>query len=162
VKSAALMVVAVLAAGCAAARQQYLTRHYVRVADALTSSTLGENLRVVPGALAAIRFNDVCRTAVPIARLVVVPRALDLVRGTTVSLSSFSVVALDGGGVVVRDQPIAIEVLDAAPPVLQLRSDDPDVAEGRLRAISSGGFKVRFRSICGMPYRQVEIAGQVR
>lgn len=161
-KPAALAVAAALAACCAVARQQYLTRHYVRVADALTSPTLAENLRVVPGAFVAISLNDACRNAILVDRLVAVPLQLDLLTGTTVSLSSFSVVALDGGGVVVRDQPIAIEVLDAAPPVLQLRSDDPDLAKGRLRAIGSGSFKIRFRTICGTPYREVEIAGQVR
>jgi hypothetical protein len=150
---------AVCLTGCAARTAR--DRHFVAVAEALTSPTISEGIRVAPRAFSAPTLVDACQSATSVERLKVSPPTLELVRGNRYSLGSLTVVAVTAADIAVPDQPIVIEVEDREPPVLQLRSDDVDLNEGRVLAIGAGDFRVRVRTMCGGPYAETVIRGRV-
>jgi hypothetical protein len=154
-RSLLVLAVATIFAGCASAR------HYVQIAEGLSSPTVTEGIRVAPRMFSPSQFVEACRTAVPVARLEVEPDLLDLVLGNLYSLDSLTVVAVDGADIAVPGVPIVLEAEDTSPPVLQLRSDDPDLDQGRLRAIAPGEFRMRIRTTCGMPQAETIIRGRV-
>jgi hypothetical protein len=119
----------------------------VRVAEALTSPTLAETIRVERQFTDAERV-QACRRPVRIARLAVSPSELAMVSGTRYELSSLSIVAVDEAGESVAAVPVIVEAEETAPSRVQLRSDDPDVAEGRLLALEPGEFHLRVRTMC--------------
>ena len=59
------------------------------------------------------------------------------------------------------DVPIVIEAEDVLPPVLQLRSDDPDLNEGRVSSLNSGRFRLRIRTLCSVPGAETTIRGLI-
>lgn len=144
-------------AGCAARE-----RYFVQIAEGLTSATITEGIRVAPRKFSAPALGGVCQAAVVVRRLAVAPRTLELSRGTPYALNSLSVVAVDGSDVAVPGLPIVLEVEDRVPPVLALRSDNSDLNEGRLVAVDAGRFRIRIRTICGIPHAETVIEGIVR
>ena len=127
---------------------------YIRVAEALSSPSLTEGLTVVPRMFTAPQLVTVCRDAAPVARLRVSPATVQLTRGVRYALGSLSVVAVDAADVAVPGTPLTLEAEETEPPVLVLRSDDPDLDAGRLHALAPGRFRMRVRTICG--FRPVE------
>lgn len=132
---------ALSAAACAPAT------HYVRVGEALTAPTLAETIRVERQFTDAERV-QACRRPVRIARLEVAPSRLELVSGTRYELNSLSVVAVDEAGRAVDRVPVILEAEEATPSRVRLRSDDPDLAGGRLVAQEPGAFHLRIRTMC--------------
>jgi len=153
------IVLALCVTGCAAKTTR--DRYFVAIAEGLTSPTISEGIRVAPRMFSAPALVDACQSATSVARLEVAPMTLELMRGNRYSLSSLTVVAVNGADVAVPDQPIVIEVEDTDPPVLQIRSDDPDLNEGRVHAVAAGEFRMRVRTMCGGPYAESVITGRV-
>lgn len=134
---------------------------YVRIAEALTSPTLSEGLRVFPRMFAASQLVQACRHPRRVERLEAATRTLDLQRGERFPLGSLGVVAVDFADVEMTDVPVAIEAEDWVPPVLQLRSDDPALGQGVLTPLNPGRFRLRVRTLCGTPGAEVVIRGFV-
>jgi hypothetical protein len=149
------VLLAVGLSGCAA-------RHFVQIAEGLTSATIAEGIRVAPRMFSAPALAAVCQRAVVVKRLEVAPDTLELSRGTPFSLNSLAVVAVDGSNAAVAGLPIVLEVEDRQPPVLALRSDNRELDEGRVVAAGAGRFRMRIRTICGNPYAETVIEGVVR
>ena len=154
----ATLAVTIAMSGCALKPRD---RYYVQIAEGLTSPTLTEGIRVAPRRFSAPGLMAVCKTATPVERLEVSPMTLVLSRGNRYSLNSLTVVAVNSAEVAVPGLPIVIEVEDTEPPVLQLRSDDPDLDEGRVLAIGAGEFRMRVRTVCGVKFAQTVIKGLV-
>ena len=136
-------------------------RHFVRIAEGLTSPSTSEGIKVAPRLFSAPALVDVCKSATVVDRLRVSPERLELARGSRYSLSSLTVIAVNRADIAVPGLPIVLEVEDREPPVLQLRSDDPDLNEGRVLAIGTGSFRMRVRTICGEPFVETVIEGRV-
>ena len=131
------------------ASAQWTRRPFVPIAEALSSPTLAEGLDVAPRMFSAPDVLRACQNPRSVARLVTATRSLQLQVGERVPLNTLSVVAVDDGGVALRNVPLVIEAEDASPPVLQLRSDDPDLNQGVLSSLNSGRFRLRIRTLCG-------------
>jgi hypothetical protein len=140
-----LVALTVILTGCAS------SRHYVQIAEGLSSPSITEGIRVAPRMFSAPQLVEACRTAVSVARLKVEPSELILTAGNLYQLSSITVVAVDAADIAVPDVPIVLEAEDTSPPVLRLRSDDPDLDEGRIRVLGPGKFRMRIRTTCGLP-----------
>ena len=153
-RAAALSAALLFAAGVAGCAP---TRHYVQIAEGLTSASITEGIRVAPRMFSAPQLIEACRTAVPIARLKVEPSTLILTQGNLYQLSSITVVAVNAADIAVPAIPIVVEAEDTNPPVLGLRSDDPDLDEGRIRVVGPGKFRVRIRTTCGMPQSETVV-----
>jgi hypothetical protein len=104
---------------------------------------------------------DACKSATAVNRLKASPETLEISRGNRYSLSSLTVIAVNGADIAVPGLPIVLEVEDRVPPVLQLRSDDPDLNEGRVLAVGTGSFRMRVRTMCGEPFAETVIEGRV-
>ena len=137
-------------------------RHYVPIAEGLTAATLSEGARVAPRMFTAPELVQACAAARPVARLRVAPDVLDLRVDERFPLARLSVVAINGADVVVPAVPVVFETEEVLPAVLQLRSDDPDLNEGRIHSVAAGRFRIRVRTICGTAAAEVAIRGRVR
>jgi hypothetical protein len=155
-----IIVLAVLVAGCAS-RARSRTYYYVRIAEALTAPTLYEGIRVAPRMFAASELSSACGPVRPVLRIHAAPPALELHVGDRFALNTLSVVAVNGAEVALPDVPIVLEANEVIPAVVQLRSDDSDLKEGRLFAIAPGRFQIRIRTICVTPTLETIIAGRV-
>lgn len=144
-------------AGCAARR---VDPYFVRVAEGLTAPTLGEGIRVAPRMFSAAELVRACRDPRRIARLETSSPSLELQIGERFPLATLSVVAVNGADLAVPGVAIAIEAEEGDPQVLQLRSDDPDVNQGRIYALNSGRFRMRIRTMCGTPGAETTIHGR--
>ncbi len=141
----------VVAAAVMLAACEYRPTHYVQVAEALSSSTLSEPIRVAPVAFTDFQRVEVCKNPLRIHRLDVAPTKLEMKSGTRYDLRSLSVVAMDEREVGVPGVPVVIEVEDTTPSHVQLRADDPDIRQGHLLALEPGEFHVRVRTVCMVP-----------
>ena len=152
---AALACAVVGAAGCTS------SRYYVQIAEGLSSPSVTEGIRVAPRMFSAPQLVEACKNAVPVERLRVEPQELDLAQGNVYALNSLTVVAVNAADIAVPGIPIVLEAEDANPPVLQLRSDDPDLNEGRVRVIGPGRVRMRIRAMCGMPFAETIVEARV-
>ena len=59
------------------------------------------------------------------------------------------------------DVPIIIEAEETNPPVLPLRSDGPDLKQGRIYPLGRGVFRVRVRTLCRGSAAELTITGRV-
>lgn len=134
-----ILATALLVTGCA--------RHYVQIAEGLSSPTSAEGIRIAPRQFTTRQLIDACREAVPIERLEVIPSTLELTQGNVYALGTLTVVAVNSADVAMPNVPIVIEAEDT--PVLRLASDDPDLDQGRLRVVGPGTFRMRIRTTCG-------------
>ena len=124
-------------------------RRYVHVAEGLSSVSAGARVEVASRMFSAPELEERCRVPVKAMQLVVRPSQLELAQGDVYPLDSLSVVAVDEAGVIVPRVPIAVEVEDVDPALVRLRSDDPDLLQGRVRVIGRGELEIRVRTICG-------------
>jgi hypothetical protein len=147
-----LVLVAVGAAAwvhCASpAAAQARRSHYVRVADALTAATLAEPMRVAPRMFSPYPLSEACRRPARIDRLEAPSRTIEMRAGDRLALASLRVVAVSDANAAVAGVPVAIEAEERDPSPVLLRSDDPDLNEGRLHAVSAGTFRLRIRTLC--------------
>jgi hypothetical protein len=138
-------------------------RYYVQVAEAITAATLTEGIRVSPRMFTPNDLINACRQPRSVARLEVVPSVLDLAVDGRYPLNRISVVAINPQGVaIVPGVPIVLEAQDITPPIVLLRSDDPDISAGVLHAVRPGTFHLRARMICGTQTVEVTVRGNVR
>jgi hypothetical protein len=140
-----------MAAGCAGSRFRPAQRQYIRVAEALASANMNEGLRIAVPRLTPAVIAQNCRLLPHISRLEAPSLAMEMQIGESFQLSGLSVVAVDDADVIVAGVPLAIEAEDQAPPVLQLRGDDPDLGRGTLRPMNTGEFRLRIYTLCGVP-----------
>ena len=139
-----LFLCAATMSGCAMKRP-----HYVQIAEALTAPSLSDGVVVAPRTFTPVDLTAACRGATPVARLVVEPPTLQLVQGSRVPLDTLSIVAVNAADIAIPRQPVVVEAEDAAPPVVEVRSDGEDVNAGRLHAVGEGTFRLRVRTLCG-------------
>jgi hypothetical protein len=149
----ALLSVAVFA-GCA-------SRTYVRIAEGLTAPTPTEAIRVAPRMFTPSELAQACQDPRPVARLQSPMKSLDLQVGERFALSELNVVAVNFADVAMGGVPIVIEASEGSPPVLQLRSDDRDLSQGRIYSLNSGTFQLRIRTICSGTAAQTTVVGRV-
>lgn len=149
--TSALVLITVLAAGCASLPFGTRSRQYIRAAEALASANMNEGLRVAVPRLQPEVFRQGCRLLPHIVRLQVPSLDMQMQIGDPLLLSGLTVVALDDADVVVSGVPLAIEAADQSPPLLQLRGDDPDLGRGTLRPMNTGEFRLRIFTLCGVP-----------
>ena len=137
--------------------------YYVQVAEALTAATLTEGIRVSSRMFTANDLVGACRETRPVARLEIIPAAIDLPVDGRYPLNRISIVAVNTEGVaVVPGVPIVLETQDTSPPIVQLRSDDPDINAGVLHVVRPGNFRLRARTICGVPFAEATVYGTVK
>jgi hypothetical protein len=147
----ALLLIAA-AAGCSPRAFRAAPLTYVRVAEALSAATVNEAIRVAVPQLDPAVISQGCRLAARrIARLATPSLNLQMQIGEPFLLSGLSIVAIDDADLVVPGVPLAIEAQDQSPPVLQLRTGDPDLGRGALRTVNTGEFLVRSYTLCGVP-----------
>jgi hypothetical protein len=147
IRAGIAVVLIVIAAGCAARSP----RAYVRVAEGLTSSHLNEAIYLELPRLDPDRLRQGCRNLRRIVRLGTPNNLMEMQIGQPFWLGGLSIIAVDDADVTVSGVPFAIEALDQAPPVLQLRVDDADLGRGILRPLNAGEFLVRAYTLCGIP-----------
>jgi hypothetical protein len=133
----------------------------VRIAEGLSSPTLAEGIRVAGRMFSAYELMRACRDPRSVARLETATTSLDLQVGERFPLGSLSIVAVNFADAAMLAVPIAIEAEDRSPPVLQLRSDNPDLNQGQLYSLNSGAFRLRIRTLCGTPGAEATISGRV-
>jgi hypothetical protein len=139
---------ALLTAGCALRSP----RAYVRVAEALSSAHLNEVIHVALPRLTPQQLEQGCRLNTRhIVRLDAPSTNLQMELGEPFVLGGLRIIAVDDANVAVRGVPLAIEAQDQAPPVLELRRDDPDLNRGALRTVNTGEFLLRISTLCGVP-----------
>ena len=134
---------------------------FVQVAEGLSSATLTDGIRVAPRMFTATQLVEACRDPLVVERIEVAPDPLEMREGGQYALNSLSVVAVSPADVAMAGVPIVLEAEDANPPIVGLRSDDPDLNAGRLRALRAGMFQMRVRTICGTPHVETVIRGLV-
>lgn len=152
-----VLIAMILLAGCAARRP---ARYFVRIADGFTSPTMTENLRLAPRMLTLTEFVRVCPDMRPVARLESTYQSVELQIDERFPLAALSVVAVDPEGRAMLDVPIFIEVENGQPPALRIRSDDPDLNQGRVVALGTGTFRLRIQTLCGS-HAETIIPGRV-
>lgn len=135
--------------------------YFVVVAEGLTSPTLTEGIRVARRQFAASQLVEACRDPRIAERLEVAPNPLEMRADGRYALNSLSVVAIDGADVAMEALPIVLEAEETNPPMIALRSDDPDLNAGRLHALRAGTFQLRIRTMCGTPHAERIILGRV-
>ena len=135
--------------------------YYVTVAEGLTSPSMSESMRVAPRMFSAPDLADACQSPRRVARLEAPARTLDLRVGDQLALSTLRVVAVGEAGAALSAVPVVIEAEELNPALVQLRSDDADLNEGRLRTVGSGTFRVRVRTLCTTTPADLIIVGRV-
>ena len=157
----AVNILLLISAGCASSGvRSRSTDYFVTIAEGLTSATLTEGIRVAPRMFSAPQLSEACKDPRVVERLEVSPERLQMAPDGRYSLNSISVVAVDRADLAMPGIPIVLEAEEITPPVIALRSDDPDLNEGRMHAVRAGRFQMRIRTICGGP--QVERIIQAR
>lgn len=135
--------------------------HFVPIAEGLTAETQSDAVRLAPRRLSAPDLVRACATVRPVDRLRVVPDVVTLAVDERFPLTRVSVVAINSADIVVPAVPIVFEAEETSPAVIALRSDDPDVNEGRVHATAPGRFRLRVRTICGTVGAERMIRGRV-
>lgn len=135
--------------------------YYIRVAEAMTSATMGEPMRVAPRMFSAYQNEEACRLPRRIERLEAPTRTIALQLGDRLTLSTLRIVAVSDGNVAVPNVPIIIEAEELSPSVIELRTGDLDLAEGRVRTVGSGTFHLRIRTLCSATNAGITITGVV-
>jgi len=122
---------------------------FVALAEGFTSKGKEVGIEVGQRMFSIPTFPAVCAGLQAPARLVVVaPKPLQLVRGQWFSYKRLVVLALDAAGRILPPVPIAVEVEEVTPPLLNLRSDMTADPNGKVLPIRKGSFQFRFTAIC--------------
>ena len=165
-----LTILALAASGCAAsspvgrAVPALVTGgrpYFIAIGQGLTAASQTEAMQVAPGTFPAYQMNEACRTPRRIERLEAPARTIDLRVGDRLTLSTLRVVAVNNANRVVPGVPVAFDAEELTPPVLSLRSDDPDLAQGRIAAVAPGRYRVRVRTLCTNDSVDLMITGNV-
>jgi hypothetical protein len=135
--------------------------YFVRVAEALTSASMGEPMRVAPRLFSPYQIQEACERPRRVDRLEAPARRVELRVGERLELRTLRVVAVGDGNILVPDVPLVIEAEEQNPPLVQLRSDDPDLAEGQLLTLNAGTFRVRVRTLCSATNAEMTLTGVV-
>ena len=159
-RSVGVLLVLSLSTGCAS-RARKTGTYFVSIAEGLTSATIAEGIRVAPRGFTASQLVEACKDPRVVNRLEVAPNPLEMREDGRYSLNSLSVVAINGADVAMVGVPIVLEAQEVDPPIVQLRSDDPDLDVGRLHALRPGSFQMRIRTMCGAPHAERIIVGRV-
>ena len=149
---------AVVLQGCALVLPQ---RHYLQVADAVSSPTLTEGIQVTPRKFTVYEQRQACLNFVPVARLRVAPGLLELRPDGRYLLNTLAVVAINESDQAVPSIPLMLEAEEVVPPVVEVRSDNPDIDAGWLHAVRLGRFRLRIRTMCDMSPVEVVLRGRV-
>ncbi len=144
--------------GCALVLPQ---RHYVQLADAVSSPSLTEGIRVTPRRFTGYELRQACLDSQPVVRLKVAPTQLELRPDGRYLLNTLAIVAINKSEQVVPSIPLMLEVEEVVPPVVSVRSDDPDIDSGLLRASRVGRFRMRIRTMCDLSPVDTVIPGEV-
>jgi hypothetical protein len=155
-RRANLLVLACMAVSAACARG-----YYVRVAEGFASPSLTETMQVAPRMFGASDLAQACQSPQRVARLEGPIRTVELRVGERLALNTLRVVAVGEAGAALTGVPVVIEVEDLNPPLVQLRSDDPDLDAGRLLPVNSGTFRMRVRTLCTATPAELIIIGRV-
>ena len=150
-----------LVLGCVVLSAACSRAYYVRVAEGLTSPSLTETMQVAPRMFGASDLTTACQSPRRIARLEAPARTLELRVGEPFALNTLRVVAVGDAGAVLTEVPVVIEVEELNPPLVQLRSDDPDLNAGRLRSVGSGTVRMRVRTLCTSTPAELKITARV-
>lgn len=122
---------------------------FLRLAEGYTSRDERTGIVAAQRMFSVPDFPEVCASALLLDRLVTVGREpVRLVRGRWFSYAELIVVAVDAAGNILPPVPIAIDVEDATPDVLDLRSDMTADPDGKVLPINTGSFRFRIRAIC--------------
>lgn len=98
--------------------------------------------------LDAAELVSACQETQRPARLEAPARTLELHVGDRLTLSALRVVAVSAANVAMPQVPVVIEAEERNPPIVRLRSDDPDLDAGRLLMVGRGRFRIRVRTMC--------------
>ena len=151
-----------LVLGCVLLSAACSRAYYVRVAEGLTSPSLTETMQVAPRMFGASDLTTACQSPRRIARLEAPPAPWSCASASrVVRVHTLRVVAVGEAGTPMADVPVAIEVEELNPPLVQLRSDDPDLNAGRLRSIGSGTVRMRVRTLCTSTPAELKITARV-
>lgn len=134
---------------------------FVHVAEGLTAPSLTEPMRVAPRMFSALQLTAACRTPRRVDRLEAPTRTVELRVGDALTLSTLNIVAIGDANNAVADVPVAFDAEERTPPIVSLRSDDPDLDAGRLRTLAEGRFRLRVRTICVNDAAEIMINGRV-
>lgn len=146
--AASLLVACIVASAACALVSARQRNYYVQVAEGLTSSSMNEVMAVAPRMFAAEALVRACQDTRRVARLEAPVRTVELRVGDRLALTALRVVAVSAANVAMPDVPVVIEAEERNPPVVQLRSDDPDLNAGRLLTLERGRFRIRVRTMC--------------
>jgi hypothetical protein len=135
--------------------------YFVVLAEGLTSATITEPIRVARRQFSASQVVEACKDPRVIERLEVSPNPVEMRTDGRYALNSLSVVAINAADVAIGGLPIVLEAEEANPPIIALRSDDPDLDAGRLHALRPGSFQLRIRTMCGTPHAEKLIEARV-
>jgi hypothetical protein len=150
-----LVLAAALSVACARS-------YYVTVAEGLTSPSTTEPMQVAPRMFSAPDLAEACQSPRRVHRLEAPARTLELRVGERLPLSALRVVAVGEAGAALDEVPVAIDVEELNPPLLQLRSDNVDLNEGRLFPLNPGTFRVRVRTLCTTTPAELNLLARVR
>jgi hypothetical protein len=144
---------AILLAGCKGPLVLNLpgAGEYVRIAEGLSSPTITEAIRVAPRGFAPSQLVQACKNPRSVARFDTPLKTIDLQVGERFALTGLSIVAVSFADVAMEDVPITLEAQEFFPPVLQLRSDDPELNMGVLYSLNTGTARMRIRTLCSGP-----------
>lgn len=161
-KPGATVVAIIVCCACtAAAGNQRPRDDYAQVAEGLSSSRAGATIDVAFRMFSLPGFGMVCDRA----------RAADAVRlrsdtprirlrvGERLVLRTLKIVALDAGGHILPDVPLAVEA-ETAPALFDLRSDH--IADSELTAVKAGRAQLRARTLCPQGSGETLIPVQVQ
>ena len=134
---------------------------FARLAEGFTSKDRHVGIEAAQRLFSVPTFPGVC-AALQAPRLVIVaPQPLRLVRGQWFSYNQLVILAVDAAGRALPPVPIAIEVEDIKPPVLNLRSDMTADPNGKVLAVRKGRFHFRFRALCEGQFAAAVVAAEV-
>ena len=150
-----------LVLGCVVLSAACSRAYYVRVAEGLTSPSLTEAMQVAPRMFGAPDLTRVCQSPRRIARLEAPARTVELRVGERLTLNTLRVVAVGDAGTVLTEVPVGIEVEELNPPLVQLRSDDPDLNAGRLLSVGPGIVRMRVRALCTSTPAELNLTARI-
>ncbi len=122
---------------------------FVTIAEAYTSASKDQEIKVGYRMFSAPEMEDICSGAARPAKLVIQNESLILRVGDWFALDRLVIVAVDADGQPLSPAPIALDVEAMEPPVLNLRSDM--IAEVRVMPVRAGSFRFRARTLCASP-----------
>jgi hypothetical protein len=126
--------------------QSALDHDFWQVAEGLTARTSKPKIEVAYRMFSAPTFQKVCAAAGKPSRLVVQTAPLTLTLGSWFPLNGLEVVAEDESGRLLPAVPLAIEVEDKSPPLLDLRPEM--ISDAKLMPVRAGRFQFRVRTFC--------------